>query len=93
MYKAVSGCRGAADAGGEISCMILGLHHEADTDKITVLACDRTDRSGSEKIIFALTGAYTVNPDRDIIDSLWFAGSTGFGGVVGSGLDWILIRI
>ncbi len=35
-------------SGGEISCRILGLHPEADMDRITVLACDRTDRSGSE---------------------------------------------
>ncbi len=28
--------------------MILGLHPEVGTDRITVLACDRTDRSGSK---------------------------------------------
>jgi hypothetical protein len=28
--------------------MILDLHPEADTDRIMVLGCDRTDRSGSE---------------------------------------------
>ncbi len=45
-----------------------------------MLACDRTDRSGSEKIIFALTGAYTVNPDPNIPDSLW-----------GSQVLWVLV--